>query len=357
MFDIPGQIRKAVGELLLWVAQTGLRPVLDAMGSTVLSTPDLVGHPQVKAMWTTSLVLANAVFVLFVIASGFTLASRETLQTQYGLKELAPRLVVGVVAANTSHLICGKALEATNALTQAIAGQGVDGPAAAQAIAGMLTGPLTAGNPSILLILLVIAVVVMTAAVIMTFILRVAVLVLLVGVAPLALVCHATPQTEALAYTWWRALVACLGLQIGQAIIILATVRVFLTPTGPSILGIPATDDGLLAVLVCLVMLWLLVKLPGLMRHLVLAAHGRRGHAFGQVLRTILIVRALHRRTRRTRPQQRSRQRRPRPPQPHGRGRRPPQPHGRGPRPHGRGPQPHGRGPRPHGRGQRPPTP
>jgi hypothetical protein len=297
MFDIPGQIRKAVSELLLWVAKTGLKPVLDAMGSTVLSTPDLTGNAQVTAIWTTSLVVANGVFVLFIMAGGFTVAARETLQSQYGVKQIAPRLVIGAVAANVSLILCGKAIEAANALTQAIAGQGVNGVTAAQAIIEMLSRPLSQSNPNIVLILLVIGVVALAVAVVMTFILRVAVLVVLVGLAPLALACHAAPQTEALAYAWWRAFGACLGLQLGQTVIVLVTVKVFLTPNGLAVIGIPATTGGLVGVMVCLAMLWLLVKLPVLMRHLVLGPLGR-GHGrglVGQVIHTVVMVKTIGR--------------------------------------------------------------
>jgi hypothetical protein len=40
---------------------------------------------------------------------------------------------------------------------------------------------------------------------------RVALLILLVAAAPLALICHALPQTEGLARLWWRATAACLA--------------------------------------------------------------------------------------------------------------------------------------------------
>src|SRR6266508_3972139 len=242
LFDIPGQIRKAINDFIAWIAKTGLKPVLDALGHTVLSTPKLTDNPQVKAIWTTCLITANAIFVLFVIAGGFIVASRETLQSQYGLKEIAPRVVVAGVAANVSLLVCGKAIEAANALTAAIAGQGVDGNSAATALTR-----------------------------------------------------HAPPQTEGLAYAWWRAFAACLAMQLGQAIIILATVRVFLTPAGPQVLGVPVTPGGLLAILVCLTMLWLLIKLPGWMKHLILGPLGRRhGRGLvGQIIHAVIMLKTL----------------------------------------------------------------
>jgi hypothetical protein len=296
MFDIPGQIRKAISEFLLWVAQTGLKPVMETLGSTALSTPDLTGNPQVKALWTTSLVAANGIYVLFIVAGGFIIASRETLQSQYGFKQIAPRLALGIVVSNVSLILCGKIIEAVNALTAAIAGQGVDGPTAATAIVGILHHSLNGTNPNILLAVLVIAVVVLAIVVVITFLLRVALLIVLVGIAPLMLACHATPQTEGLAYTWWRAFLACLGLQLAQAVIVLATVKVFLTPSGLVILGVPATNNGMLGVLVCVTMLWLLIKLPGLMKQFVLSPLGMRSQGrglIGQLLQAYVMVKTL----------------------------------------------------------------
>ncbi|WP_123678055.1 hypothetical protein [Couchioplanes caeruleus] len=296
MFDIPGQIRKAINEFLLWMAKTGLKPVMETLGSTALSTPDLTGSEHVKAIWTTSLVTANAIYVLFIVAGGFIVASRETLQSRHGLKEIAPRLALGAVASNVSLILCGKAIEFTNALTAAVAGQGVDGPSAANAIVGILYQPFNGASPNILLALLVIAASILGLIVIITFVMRVAVMVVLVGIAPLALACHATPQTEGIAHTWWRAFGACLGLQVAQAVVVLATIKVFLTPSGLVMLGVPQTASGLLGVLVCITMLWLLIKLPGLMKQYVLSPMGLQSQGrglFGQLLQAYMTFKTL----------------------------------------------------------------
>ena len=296
LFDIPGQIRKAINDMLLWIAKTGLQPVMDTLGQTVLATPDLAGNPQIQAFWTTSLVAANGIFVLFVMAGGFIIAAHQSLQTSYGLKEIAPRVAVAGVAANVSLLVISKAIEAVNAVTAAIAGEGVDGHTAVTAISQMLTQPTTSTSlPPILFTLLILAALVMAIVVVMTFVVRVALLVLLIGIAPLALLCHATPQTEGLAHVFWRALAGCLGIQLGQAVIIAATVRIFLTPAGLQVLGVPATTGGLLAIVVCVTTLWLLIRLPGWMKHLILGPLGQRhGRGLvGQVLHAIIMIKTL----------------------------------------------------------------
>lgn len=292
-YDIPGQIRNAINDFFAWMIESSLTPVMDTLGTTVLSTPDLTNNPQVTAIWTTSLIVANAVFVLFVVLGGFVVTSRETLQTRHGLKEILPRLVIGGGAANLSLVLIREILTAVNALTAAIAGQGIDGPAAATAITQALIGTVTSGG--FLMTLLVLAALVMAIIVVFTFVLRVACMILLVGVAPLALICHSTPQTEGLAYAWWRAFGACLGMQVAQAVIMLATIRVVLTPNSGAVLGLPVTGDGFLGVLVCLTMLWVQIKLPGWLKQVVLGPLGQsKGRGLlGQLITTVLTIKTL----------------------------------------------------------------
>ncbi|GIJ49753.1 hypothetical protein Val02_66390 [Virgisporangium aliadipatigenens] len=291
-WDVPGQIRQAIVGFFGWAAEQAIQPVMAALGASWLSTPDFTNSPHVWAIWTTSLVTANGVVVLFVLAGMFVLAGRETVQTRYGFKEIAPRLVAGVVAANCSLIICAKAIEATNALTVAIAGNTVDGPTAAAAVEQIVNTALD--GDVFLLAMLVLAVIVMCLVVEITWVLRLAALIVLVGIAPAALICHASPYTEGLARMWWRAFIAALGMQIGQAVIVMATVKVFLTPAGPTVMGLPATGGGLLGVLVCLTMLWLLIRLPGWMRQFVLGplGGGQRG-LIGQLVHTYASVKTF----------------------------------------------------------------
>ncbi|TCB91677.1 hypothetical protein E0H26_25580 [Micromonospora zingiberis] len=280
-------------DLVVWAAEQALQPVMEALGASWLSTPDLTVNEHVKAIWTTSLVVANGVVVLFIVAGGFLVTARETLQTQYGLKQVLPRIAVGVVLANCSLIIGQKAIELTNALTVAIAGNTIDGPSAATAIRQIVDDALRGGG--FLMALLVIAVIVMCLVLEFTFVLRLAALVILLGVAPAALICHASPLTEGVAHLWWRCTLACLGLQLGQAIVVMASIKVFLTPAGPTVMGIPATEHGLLGIVVCLTMLWLLIKLPGWMRQFVLGPLGQRNGRglLGQLVHAFLMIKTI----------------------------------------------------------------
>jgi hypothetical protein len=259
-WDIGGQVRHGITDFFHNLVESALNPVLETMGQTVLATPDLTSNEQVRTVWTANLVIANTVFVLFIVAAGLVIVSRETLQTSYGLKELVPRIVVAGLASNLSLLLVGQMIEFANALTAGIAGQGVDPGTAAQALADIWANAAVGTN--FLASLLMIAIVVMAIIVVITFIMRVAVLCVLLMVAPLALLFHALPQTEQLAFTWWKAVAGCFAIQLGQTVVLVAAVAVFLTPTGPSVLGFPASGSGWLGLLVALAMMWLLVKIP-----------------------------------------------------------------------------------------------
>lgn len=259
-WDIGGQVRRAITDFFHNLVESAINPVLETMGETVLATPDLTSNEQIRTVWTANLVIANTVFVLFIVAAGFVIASRETLQTSYGLKELAPRIVVAGLASNLSLLLVGRMIEFANAVTAGIAGQGVEPATAAQALADIWANAAVGTN--FLASLLMIAIVVMAIIVMVTFIIRVAVLCVLLSVAPLALLFHALPQTEQLAFTWWKAVAGCFAIQLGQTVVLVAAVTVFLTPTGPTVLGFPASGSGWLGLLVALAMMWLLVKIP-----------------------------------------------------------------------------------------------
>lgn len=292
-YDLSGQVREAISDFLAWAVATGLNPLLQTLGETVLATPDLTGDDRVRQVWTGSLVVTNAAFVLLVILGGFVITSDGATQRGYGLREIAPRLALAAAAANMSLVVVAKAISVTNALTAAIAGRGVDPATAAAAIRESTENAMKFSG--FLHSMLSLGLLVMAIVVVITFILRVMLLVALIGLAPLALACHALPQTEQLAFVWWRSLTACLLIQVGQTIVLVAGLRVFLTPTGETLLGIPASKNGLLGLLICLTMLWLLVKVPFWTKQYVLAGltQQRGPGLFRQIIGTIIAVKTL----------------------------------------------------------------
>ena len=180
--------------------------------------------------------LANTCYVLLVTAGGVLLMTNETLQARYTVKDVAPRLVVGMVASNTSLLLVGFGIELANALSRALLGPGVDPAQARATLKAVLVFPLDDANT----LLLVAGVVVVVLALVLaaSYVLRVAVLVALTVAAPLALACHALPHTEALARWWWRAVTACLAVPVAQSLALSVRCGCSSTPTSNTLNGV-----------------------------------------------------------------------------------------------------------------------
>jgi hypothetical protein len=72
------------------------------------------------------------------------------------------------------------------------------------------------------------------------WIIRLGVLVVAVGIAPIALALHGTPQTEGAAKLWWRTILGTLGTVVMQAVALHTTLTIFLNPNANlTVLGLP----------------------------------------------------------------------------------------------------------------------
>lgn len=286
---VTGAIISAINEWIAGLATPMVNPVFDTIAATVLVTPDVAGHARVGELWGITRAATNTVFVVFILAAAVLVTSKDTLQIRTGVQEVAPRLVVALIAANTSLMIAGTVIDVGNALTLAVAGQGIDPVAAKTAIAGMLDNEFT--GLGFLIGALRLAIVVMGIAVLVTFAARVMLTVLLIIAAPLMLMCHALPQTEMVAFLWWRSLAGLLCVQLGQSLVLVAFLRLYLTPQGSTLLGIPTNSARWVDLLVLLCVLWLMLAIPLWVRKLVFRAKGPG--VVSRLVRTLFVVKTL----------------------------------------------------------------
>jgi hypothetical protein len=266
--NIPGQINKAINDWFEGLAKDALNPTLDLVGKTILATPQVASQPRVAQLWQVALGIADALLVIFVIAGGVLVMSHETVQTRHALKDILPRLSLGALAANASLALSGQMIVLANALSSALLGGGVDPAGAASRLKGFAVASIASGG--IFLILLGLACAVVAVVLLVLYIVRAALVVLLVCAAPLMLLTHALPQTDGLANIWWRGMTAALGVQVVQALILSAAVRVFLTPDGRGTLGLAVTGS-LIDLLVVLCLLWMLIRVPILAKNLAMS--------------------------------------------------------------------------------------
>jgi len=274
LLDVAGRIRAAVNGWLRDLVASAIDPAVDLAARSVLATPNLAAPGgRVRELWGLSVGLANAGYVLLVCAGGVLLMTNETLQARYAIKDVAPRLVVGLVASNTSLVLVGVGIELANALSRALLGPGVDSDQARATLKAVLVFPLN--DADVWLTLLMVAVVVLALVLGASYVLRVAVLVALIVAGPLALASHALPQTEALARWWWRGVTACLAIPVAQSLALITALRVFFHTDQDRLLGLGSARLVDLLVATCL--LWLLARIPSWAVRLVFV--GRPGTA------------------------------------------------------------------------------
>jgi hypothetical protein len=293
LFDVAGRIRAAVNGWLRDLVAAAIDPAVDLAARSVLATPNLADPGgRVRELWGLSVGLANTGYVLLVCAGGVLLMTNETLQARYTVKDVAPRLVVGLVASNTSLLLIGLGIDLANALSRALLGPGVDPDRARATLKAVLVFPLD--DADVWLILLALVVVVLALVLGASYVLRVAVLVALTVAGPLALAGHALPQTEALARWWWRGTTACLAIPVAQSLALITALRVFFHADQDRVLGLGSARLVDLLVATCL--LWLLARIPTWAVRLVFV--GRPGTAVTVAKSYVayrLVRRGLHR--------------------------------------------------------------
>ncbi|MCE7009906.1 hypothetical protein LWC34_44945 [Kibdelosporangium philippinense] len=256
--NIGACITEAINDFFRTLVEAALNPLLDLLGRTLLTTPTPDSLPRVGELWHNSWDILLVSYGLLVMIGGVLIMSYQTLQARYTVKEIAPRLVVGFVAGALSLWVATKAIQIANGLSQAVLGDGMDPARASKALTELVLGSLTNGGMWLVFIGLVVAV--MLVLLLITYIVRVAITIILIAGAPLALMGHALPQTEGIAQWWWKVFGGCLAIQVGQSLALVAAINVFFTPGGFTLFG--PTVSGLVNLLIVLALLFILFKIP-----------------------------------------------------------------------------------------------
>jgi hypothetical protein len=286
-FDVTGKVEQAINNWFAGLVRDALNPAMLLVGRTLLSAPQIAGEAQVRSYWQLCLGVADALLVLVVMAAGAVVMHHETLQTSYAVKDFIPRLVVAGVASNASLAISGQLVSFANLLSTGLLGNGVDPQQAGHTLELLVFHAIADGG--IFLVLLGLACAVLAVALLVLYIVRAALIVLLVCAAPLMLIAHGLPQTEGMARFWWRAITAALAVQIAQALTLAATVHVFFA-SGRSVLGI-GTGGGLVDLLLVLCLFWVLLRIPFWAKEMTFSR--QYGSSMMRMARTVVVARAI----------------------------------------------------------------
>jgi len=261
-FDLSCHVGQAVDSWFAGLVRSAINPLFSLLGRTLLATPQVGGLSRVRDLWAGSVAITDAAYVLAVLAGGILVMSHQTLQTSYTVKEIAPRLVVGFLAANLSLLVAGKAIALADGLSAALAGQGLNPAAAAAMLQSLLTR--TVNSAGMFFILLALFAVLLVLALAVIYAARLMLTVVLIAVAPLALACHALPQAEGIARWWWRAFLGILAIQSAQAVVLVAALRLFFTEQWASlVLGATGPQNAAaFDAIQLLCLLYILIRIP-----------------------------------------------------------------------------------------------
>lgn len=250
-------ITNAINVFFRGVVTDALNPLLDLLSKTLLTTPTPDSLPRIGELWTNSWQILLASYAILILIAGVLVMGYETLQTRHSVKEVAPRIVVGFLAGALSLWVATKGIEIANGLAQAVMGGGLDASSAGETLKNLVLGSLNGG---IFIIFVGIFLAGMLVVLLITYIVRVALTVILIAGAPIALMFHALPQTEGIARWWWKAFGGCLAIQVVQSLTLITAMKVFLAPGGFTLFG--PTADGLVNLLVALALMYILFKIP-----------------------------------------------------------------------------------------------
>lgn len=267
--DLGACISDAINNAFASIVNAALSPILELIGQTALSTPTLNDLPGISDLWNNSWQLVMACYGFFVLAAGILLMAHESVQTRYSLKEIGPRIPIAFIASALSLFCIDKFISLANALTLAVLGGNIAPSSMGSTLQDALNG---ASTGSLFIILVGLVLVVLGLLLLIVYVVRIVILLILIISGPLFLMCHALPHTDPLARWWWKAVIATLGVQVGQALVLVTAVRVMLNG---SVHLFGSTLSALGTLVVAIALFFVLFKIPFWMLRAVKVGSGR----------------------------------------------------------------------------------
>lgn len=245
--------------------------------------------PAISMLYDDMRFVANAALVLLVMLLGFNLMAG----TQLGMrvtefKEILPRVLVGVIGANTALWFIDQAIQGTNAFMHFVA------LAPAAFFVPSLTTPPDAANVEFVQLvgaLGIIVYLIFFLFVIFQIFVRLALLDLLIVISPLALICSIAPQTRR-GTEWW--------LSMTTSTLILQPLQLLVVSIGLTLAANLNTQEGfwglptvLLQIGILIASLYLALRLSALLNLGLFRTVGAVGNPVGMIVDFAMTVAGL----------------------------------------------------------------
>ena len=248
-----------IGQLLSQFSSSGRDDVLSLLNRYLFSTLDvsrpgsepLTSNPALAGLNHDFCLAGDALLALVIVVIAVRTILDHSVFSQHDLRALVPKLLVGVALMHSSLTLIQMAIDLNNALAGFAAGAGGSPMPWTDPLS---TSALTSSSlaQDLFQIVVVLALVVTVALLAVSYVIRMAVLQVLIATAPLAALATILPETGGYARAWGRLFVVAVFMQAGQV----AVLRVA-TVTGL------AAGSGLAATLYALATLWISLKVPG----------------------------------------------------------------------------------------------
>ncbi|GGL42599.1 hypothetical protein [Planomonospora parontospora] len=271
LLDVGCKINEAVNGWFTDLVTDAISPAFSLLAQTLLSSPPPSILSRVRELTGQVTVVANALLVLFVLAGGVIVMAYGSAQTSTTAKEVAPRLVVAAILLNGSLTVSEYAVRLANGLVHGLLGDGVNAERAGNLLASKVLDIVRDPDGTVLYLVVIAGVsVLMGTILVFIAIIRITLLLFLIIAAPLALLCHALPQTEGIAKLWWRGFIGVLAMQVLQALVLILAFTVHLTDSqdaftsaGVTTTANQTTTTDALDVLILIGLMYVLIKIPG----------------------------------------------------------------------------------------------
>jgi hypothetical protein len=284
-FD-PNCYANAIGASTAQTILSGLQPITDFFQNS--STNILTQTPPDDSYHNTMVVTINQALVhavdvalaCLLLIGGYNVILGHHLRIEHSsITELLPRAILVTCAVHFNLLFLGLFIDLNNALCNTVVAA-----ASAETLATIIGGFLSI-NPlaGLLLVVLILVVVIMLVLLLAQMITRIALVALLIAVAPLALACLALPQTMRWGRLWFTTFSAAVLVQFLQ-VTALALGGMLITSIGNT--PIWHVGHALAEVFLAIGMMLITLKIPGMLQTWALhpmmqTSGGATGQAFG----------------------------------------------------------------------------
>ncbi len=255
------------------VARVDLLGVLDrflfrTVDPTVAGNRPITANPNLARLNFGLTLAVDAMVGLVILLTSLRSIFERSMRAKYDLKVILPRVLFAIVLAHCSLLFMQMAIDLNNALGSVALSLG--GPLNGDTLpwAPSLSPPTIAAlisGQDLFQVVMLVALVVAMAILVLAYVIRTALLNVLIVTAPLAALLSVMPDTRTHARTWLRLFLGTVFMQAVQLIILRVAVTTEFDSSG-----------GVISTVYALATLWLLLKVPGAMNtstHLESKAH------------------------------------------------------------------------------------